>query len=92
MSCDPPNEVKYRLCKLTNFFRYLVSEAQGEIKFTETGNKGTTVVWGYSFFGRGVFANLLLKILVPVLWKGFMQSTLNKSKQLAESEALTSSS
>ena len=86
ISCDPPNEVIYRLYKLTSFFRFIVSEAQGKIYFGEIGNIGTSVEWQYTFFGRSLVSTLLLKILIPLLWKGFMQSALTESKRLAEAE------
>lgn len=85
-SCNPPKEVKYRLYQLTSFFRYLVAEAQGEIWFRETPNVGTRVEWRYSFFGRSLVTTLVLKILIPLLWRGFMQSALTRSKCLAEAQ------
>jgi hypothetical protein len=87
ISCDPPKEVKYRLYDLTSLFRYLVAEAQGEIWFSEARDGGTRAEWQYSFFGRGPVATLVLKILIPLLWRGFMRSALRRSKCLAEEEA-----
>lgn len=86
-SCDPPKEVEYRLYQLTSFFRYLVAEARGEIGFGETRNGGTSVEWRYSFFGRNLAATLVLQMLIPLLWNGFMQAALTRSKHLAEAEA-----
>jgi hypothetical protein len=91
-SCDRPKEVKYRLYQLTGFFRYLVAEAQGEIWFSEMRNVDTKVEWRYSFFGRNSVAALVLKILIPLLWKGFMQAALTRSKRLAEAQARNLSS
>ena len=87
IGCDPPKEVVYRLYQLTSFFRYLVAEARGEIGFSETRNGGTSVEWRYSFFGRNPVATLVLQILIPLLWNGFMQAALTRCKYLAEAEA-----
>lgn len=91
ISCDPPKEVEYRLYQLTSFFRHLVAEARGEIGFGETRDGGTSVEWRYSFFGRNLAATLVLQILIPLLWNGFMQAALTRSKYLAEAEALNRS-
>jgi hypothetical protein len=86
-SCDAPRELKYRLHELTNVFRHLVAEAQGEIWFRETGDTNTRVEWRYSFFGRSLAATLVLKLFVPLQYKGFMKSVLTRARRLAEEES-----
>jgi hypothetical protein len=90
VSCDPPRQVDYRLYQLTGLFRHFVDEARGQIRFGETPEAGTRVEWRYSFFGRSWGATLILKILVPIFWRGFMRSALDRSCQLAQAEAVNS--
>ena len=85
--CDPPKEVNYRLDQLTGVFRYLVVEAAGQIWFGEPQKDSTRVEWQYSFFGRSWAARVVLKILIPLFWRGFMQAALARSKRLAEAQA-----
>lgn len=89
-SCDPPRQVDYRLYQLTGLFRHFVDEARGQIRCSETPAAGTRVEWRYSFFGRSWVATLVLKMLIPVFWRGFMRSALARSLELAEAEALNS--
>jgi hypothetical protein len=86
-SCEPPREVQYRLYELTNLFRHLVAEAQAEIWFREIQEDRTRVEWQYTFFGRGLLSTLALKLLIPLQYRGFMQSALDRSKRLAEEQA-----
>lgn len=86
-SCEPPREVQYRLYELTNLFRHLVAEARAEIRFREFQEDYTRVEWQYTFFGRSPVAALVLKLLIPLQYKGFMQSALDRSKRLAEEQA-----
>lgn len=85
--CEPPREVQYRLYELTNLFRHLVAEARAEIWFREIQEDHTRVEWQYTFFGRSLVATLVLKLLIPLQYKGFMQSALDRSKRLAEEQA-----
>jgi hypothetical protein len=86
-SCEPPQVVQYRLCELTNLFRHLVADARGEIWFREIQEDHTRVEWQYAFFGRSLAAALVLKLLIPLQYKGFMQTALDRSKRLAEEQA-----
>jgi hypothetical protein len=86
-SCEPPREVQYRLYELTNLFRHLVAEAHAEIRFGEIQEDRTRVEWQYTFFGRNLVSILVLKLLIPFQYKGFMQSALDRSKRLVEEEA-----
>ena len=88
-SCDPPGELQYRLHELTNLFRHFVAEARGELWFRETGPATTSVEWRYSFFGRSLVATLLLKVLIPWQYKGFLQSALTRARHLAEAQSRT---
>lgn len=86
-SCDPPNEVIYRVSELTSMFRYLVAEALGEIRFHDTPTGGTAVEWRYTFIARNWGAALVLQPAISFLWSGYMRSALSLAKQLAEAEA-----
>lgn len=86
-SVEPPREVKYLLHELTGFFRHFVVEAQGELWFSEVGTRSTRVEWRYSFIGRNPAATLVLKLLIPLFWKGYMRSALTRSRRLAETQA-----
>lgn len=86
-SCEPPKVVQYRLYELTNLFRHLVAEARGEIWFSEIQEDRTRVEWQYTFFGRSRVSTLVLKLLIPLQYRGFMQSALDRSKRLAEEQA-----
>jgi hypothetical protein len=90
ISCDSPRQVDYRLYQLTGLFRRFVDEAGGQIRFSETPAAGTRVEWRYSFFGRNWATTLVLKMLIPVFWRGFMRSALARSLQLAEEEGTNS--
>lgn len=83
-SCDPPVEVMYRLNRLTGFFGHLVAEARGALWFDETQGGGTRLKWRYTFFCRSLASTVFMRMLVPLLWRGFMQSALTRSKHLAE--------
>jgi hypothetical protein len=86
-SSDPPRGLKYRLHELTNVFRHLVAEAQGELLFREVGDAATRVEWRYSFFGRNSAATLVLKPLISLQYAGFMKSALTRAGRLAEEES-----
>ena len=86
-SCEPPREVQYRLYELTNLFRHLVAEAHAEIWFREIQEHRTRVEWQYTFLGRSLVSTLVLKLLIPHQYRGFMQSALDRSKRLAEEQA-----
>lgn len=86
-SCEPPREVRYRLYELTNLFRHLVAEAHAAIWFREVQEDRTRVEWQYSFYGRSLVSTLLLGLIIPLQYKGFMQSALDRSKRLAEEQA-----
>jgi len=83
-SCDPPSRVIYRVGQVTSMFRHLVREGRAQITFLQSPTGGTSVEWRYTFYGHNWAATLLLRPLVSTLWRGFLQSTLSRAKQLAE--------
>jgi len=87
MSSDPPSRINYRISQVTSMFRVLVREGRAQISFDQSPTGGTSVEWRYTFYGHNWAATLLLKPLIATLWRGFLQSTLSRARQLAESEA-----
>jgi len=91
ISSNPPNEVIYQILGIENSFRYLVSKAKGELRFREVKAGITNVEWRYSYYGLNRVSTFVLKILIPIFWRGFMRSALNRTKRIAEEEALVKS-
>jgi hypothetical protein len=92
LASDPPNSIHYRIINLTNMFRYLVQEGNASFTFIELPSGETQINWHYAFIGRNSIAVLILKPLVSIFWKGFMQSALTKVKLLAEKELVNTDS
>jgi hypothetical protein len=86
-SCDPPSVIDYRIRDLTSGFRHLVSHGLATIHFGDSASRGVLVHWRYTYIGRNLPATLLLQLLVPTIWRGFMLSSLRRAKIIAEVEA-----
>jgi len=86
-SSEPPEVVNYRVGQLTSMFRHLVKEGRAQLAFRAEAPGTTTVEWRYTFYGHNWAASLLLLPLVPLFWRGFLQSTLSRARYLAEAEA-----
>ena len=70
----------------SSMFRYLVREGHASFTFSELPSGGTHIKWHYTFTGHNWLAELILKPLVPTLWKGFMRQALENAKALSEEE------
>ena len=86
LSSDPPAVINYTVYNLTSIFRFLVRDGEAQIIFRELSPDETAVDWRYTYFGHNWLAELILRILIPLFWRGFMRATLSRAKLLAEVE------
>lgn len=86
LDSNPPHQVRYRLYKMTNLFRFLVREGRAHVIHTEDQLGGTKVEYSYAFYGHNWLATLVLKPLVAIFMKGYLGKALERIKQIAETE------
>lgn len=89
---DPPSSLSYRVHSLTSPFRLLVRHGEARLAFNQPSPSETAVEWRYTFHGHSRLAELILRPLVALFWRGFLRATLLRAKHLAEAEGKSSSS
>ena len=73
-SLDPPHSFGYALTGVTGPLGLLVGRADGEWRFTPSGN-ATTVTWRWNIHARSGLTAPLLPVL-GLLWKGYARQAL----------------
>jgi hypothetical protein len=72
---EAPTYFAYRLSGFTGAIRHLVTHAEGEWWFFETGNGTTGVRWSYAIHPRAGRAALVRAAIVP-MWRAYQRRAL----------------
>ncbi len=87
INSHPPCLLDYRVTRITSPFRRLIREGRAQLTFKELPGDMTSVEWDYTFYAHNWAASLLLRPLMALLCRGFLERTLARARDLAEEEA-----
>ncbi|MFC4721522.1 SRPBCC family protein [Geojedonia litorea] len=83
MSYNPYANYSYKISEFTNVLKKFSTHAYGELWFDTVDDK-TRITWDYTFTHKNMFYGWVLKILLPIVFKKFMQSSLENAKNYIE--------
>ncbi|TXH34279.1 MAG: hypothetical protein E6Q92_13135 [Burkholderiaceae bacterium] len=74
-----PGLLSYRADDFDSWLlKRLAHQSQGEFRWERTGERTLRCTWTYGFQPRGALSRLLLKVLLPLLWKPYMDGALSR--------------
>ncbi len=82
-SCQRPELFSYQLSNFTGGFGLLVADAIGIWKFNEIDRTTTEITWEYSFRAKSISAGIILKPIIELLFRAYMQQIIDTFSNLA---------
>lgn len=77
----------YRLSNFTGGFAPLVAGGRAEWRFTALDAEKTQIDWTYAFEPKGPAARVLVRLIVKLLWPGYLGAALARVKAEAENDS-----
>ena len=83
LSYNPYANYSYKISEFTNIMKRFSTHAFGQLWFDTVDNK-TRITWDYSFTYKDPICHLILGILLPIMFKKFMEKSLENAKLYIE--------
>lgn len=83
LSYNPYANYSYKISEFTNIMKRFSTHAFGQLWFDRV-NGQTRITWDYSFTYKDPICHLILKILLPKMFKKFMEQSLENAKHYIE--------
>lgn len=83
LSYNPNANYSYKISEFTNIMKRFSTHAFGQLWFDNVDGK-TRITWDYSFTYKDAICRIILKFLLPKIFKKFMEQSLENAKLYIE--------